>query len=498
MTRLGLRIAAVFLLLLLGGCYALRPSSGGGQTTFDPPRGINVADIALPRGYAVEAVTKGLTFPTGVAFDDAGGVFVVESGYSYGEVWTVPRLLRIEPEGSYRVIAEGGKRGPWTGVTWHDGAFFVSEGSQLEGGRILRITPDGQMQAIVDGLPSFGDHHTNAPLIGPDGMLYFSQGTATNSGVVGEDNANFGWLQRFPGFHDIACRDLTLRGENFATPNPLQPGSKQEVETGAFSPFGTRTEPGQVVPGRLPCSGAILRVSPEGGELELVAWGLRNPFGLAFTSGGRLYATDNAYDVRGSRPVFGAGDLLWEIEPGQWYGWPDFHGGQPLAAGDRFKAPRQPPPPQLLAEHPQPPPTPAAILGVHSSSNGFDFSRNPVFGFVGEAFIAQLGDEGPVTGKVMRPVGFKVVRVNVHDGVSHDFAVNRGKENGPASYLGTGGLERPVAARFDRDGTALYVVDFGVMLHDREGAMPVEKSGVLWRIVRMDQKKTGLPKKAEK
>ena len=54
---------------------------------------------------------------------------------------------------------------------------------------------------------------------------------------------------------------------------------------------------------------------------------------------------------------------------------------------------------------------------MHSSSNGFDFSRSKAFGFEGEAFIAQFGDMAPEVGKVWSPVGFKVVRVDVATGV---------------------------------------------------------------------------------
>ncbi len=126
----------------------------------------------------------------------------------------------------------------------------------------------------------------------------------------------------------------------------------------------------------------------------------------------------------------------------------------------------------------------APVFPDHSSSDGFDFSRNPDFGYVGQAFVALLGDEAPDTGKVLAPVGYKVVRVEVGTGFIEDFAVNRGKTNGPASWLKSGGLERPVAARFDPEGTSLYVVDFGVMMHHGKGAVPRTDTGVLWRITR--------------
>ena len=39
-----------------------------------------------------------------------------------------------------------------------------------------------------------------------------------------------------------------------------------------------------------------------------------------------------------------------------------------------------------------------------------------------------------------------------------------------------------MAARFDPDGTALYVVDFGVFTVDGERFVPHPETGVLWRI----------------
>lgn len=184
------------------------------------------------------------------------------------------------------VVASGGKNGPWTGVTFHDGDFFVAEGGILEGGRILRITPSGQVSAIVADLPSYGDHHTDGPTISPDGWVYFGQGTASNSGIVGEDNLKFGWLKRRPDFHDIPGEDITLVGHNVETKDFVHPSTKRTVRTGAFVPFGTPTHPNQVIRGQTNCSGSVLRVRPNGENLELVAWGFRNPFGLAFSPSG--------------------------------------------------------------------------------------------------------------------------------------------------------------------------------------------------------------------
>lgn len=349
----------------------------------------------------------------------------------------------------------------------------------MEGGKILRISADGRISAIVDGLPSFGDHHTDGPAVSPDGWIYFGVGTASNSGIVGEDNAKFGWLKRRPDFHDIPGADITLSGENFATRDVLR--GEGRATTGAFVPFGTETRPGQVIKGQTKCSGSILRVRPDGHDLQLVAWGFRNPFGIAFGPDGQCYVTDNGYDERGSRPVWGAPEVLWRVKPGVWYGWPDFSAGEPLNTR-YFDVLGKPRPKFLLAKHPNPPPKPVTTFGVHASADGFDFSRSERFGHVGEAFVALLGDETPSTGKTLHPVGFKVVRVNVKSGVVQDFAVNHGHANGPASLLGTGGLERPVAARFNPSGDELIVVDFGILRQDKKGAHPRQGTGVIWRI----------------
>lgn len=113
-----------------------------------------------------------------------------------------------------------------------------------------------------------------------------------------------------------------------------------------------------------------------------------------------------------------------------------------------------------------------------------DISRSEKFGFVGNAFIAQFGDQAPSVGKVWGPVGFKIVMIDLKNGSNTEFAVNRSKTNGPASLLKTGGLERPIAARFDPEGKALYIVDFGILRMDEKGSHPEAGTGAVWKITR--------------
>ncbi|HUQ07906.1 MAG TPA: hypothetical protein VM261_35670 [Kofleriaceae bacterium] len=465
--------------------YKAAPSKGGGQIsearaarTVEPTPG----DVDVPAGYDIELVARGLTFPTGIAFGDDGAMYVVESGYSYGEVLARPRVVVLDPEsGAIEREVATGTHGPWNGIAFHDGALFVSQGGATEQlGRVARIALDGTERVLVDKLPT-GDHHTNGPII-VDGWVYFTQGAATNSGVVGPDNYDFGWLKRAPRFHDVPCKDVTLVGTNFESDNPLTEDGGDKVTTGAYLPFGTPSTAGQVIEGALPCTGAVMRVRPDGSDLELVAWGMRNPFGMAEGLDG-IYVTDNGYDTRGSRPVFGAPEVLWKLEPGAWYGWPDFVAGEPIKA-DAYAEAEGDPHGFILASHPGKVPVPRALLPVHGSANGFDIARDDAFGHRGQAFVALFGDMAPPVGKVIGPVGFEVVRVDLDTGIYRDFARNHGDAAGPASKLSSKGLERPVAVRFDPSGEALYVVDFGVVRMTDKGAQPEPATGAVWRITR--------------
>jgi glucose/arabinose dehydrogenase len=70
-----------------------------------------------------------------------------------------------------------------------------------------------------------------------------------------------------------------------------------------YVPFETETTPGQVIPGRTKCGGAILSFDPDSPNpeetLEVYAWGFRNVVGIAWNqSTGEMYAAVNGYDGR--------------------------------------------------------------------------------------------------------------------------------------------------------------------------------------------------------
>jgi len=298
-------------------------------------------------------------------------------------------------------------------------------------------------------------------------------------------------LAKFPDTHDVPGGDVVLAGRNYDVPDVLgNPLTK--VTSGAFVPFGAGTKVGQRIAGSPKASGAILSCLPDGGDLRVVAWGLRNPYGIAFHPDGRLFATEHGSDERGARWIVGDLDDLYEIRDGAWYGWPDFASGIRLddsrwGRGGRGREP-------VLAEFPDPaPPMPAASFETHAGANGFDFSAGGAFGFEGQAFVALFGDLAPITTpRQVLPAGFKVVRVDPDSGSIADFAVNR--TQGPASKLFHGGFERPSHCLFGPDG-ALYVVDFGeIKIAPEKGGIRMKQgTGSVWRIRRTSGEAGTLP-----
>ncbi|MBY0599469.1 hypothetical protein [Bacillus bingmayongensis] len=116
--------------------------------------------------------------------------------------------------------------------------------------------------------------------------MVFGQRTPTNSSVVGEDYCH--WVKQYPFFHDHPGAFIPLVGKNFRTKNYLSGVSSEQVWTGAFSPFGVSSYKGEYKNGMVKANGSILKANPDGSQIELVAWGLRNPFRLKFDRHNRL------------------------------------------------------------------------------------------------------------------------------------------------------------------------------------------------------------------
>lgn len=214
-------------------------------------------------------------------------------------------------------------------------------------------------------------------------------------------------------------------------------------------------------------------------ELELVAWGFRNPFIVKHDRFNRIFVANQGYEVRGSRPIANSPDVISIIIPGTWYGWPDYAGGE-LVTLPRFAPVGGPKPEILFTNHPSVPPSPFAIFPPYSTIMGLDFNSNPDFGIVNDMYIAEFGSTiSDIIGVESRSgVGHRVTKVDMNSGQISTFAIN--KSGFPAYIEQEGGFSRPTDVVFGPDG-AMYVTDYAITTQESPyNYLP--NTGVIWRI----------------
>ena len=457
--------------LVLSPILALESSEVAAINSSNPP---SVNHFSINTGYRIEPVLWNLTLPTSVTFDNENNMYIAEAGFIYGGLQPIPRILKVDSQsGNISILVDKNLNGPITDIEFYDGKLYVSHR-----GIISTVEPDsGIVKDIIIGLPSTGDHHNNQIAIGPDNRIYFGQGEATNSGVVGEDNFKLGWLKTSPQFHDTPAKNITLSGENFVTLNPLTAEPNDTTTTGAFVPFGTSTYNGQVIPGNIKCNGCILSANLDGTDLKLVGWGFRSAYGIAFfpDDPGKLLVTVNGADERGSRPIANDTEKIYQIDIspshsskqlGKFYGWPDFFGNAEPVTDPKFQIKNITPLQFVMENHP-PVEKPLVELEVGSALAQVDFSSSSLsssynhtndFSFEDIAFIAEFGIMVPIShspwsikNQEQEIVGQKVIRFNPQNKSYSDF-ISLDKHD--TSF-------RPVGIAFNKNESALYVTSIG-------------------------------------
>jgi hypothetical protein len=507
----------------------------------------NGEDIVVPPGFTVSVFVKNLNFPTGIAFQGNSKkfqVYVLESGHGLPSIcndeikWQTmnfpgnpftPDILVFDQSGT-KIAGPLGKptdatsntggtnvfqpHGPAVDIAFEKGLaggkLFATDSNQSthehngqnNSSRIVTVDPTtGVVTPFITGLPT-GDHPTEQLAFkGP--WIYWSQGSTTNSGVVGRDNGG-GQNQQ-----DIPCQDIVLSTNVF--------DSGGGMKTSGYSAFGVQ-RPGATVkafesalhPGV--CDGAILRArldarSPET-TIEPFSWGYRNGYAIRFAPDdhplkGALLVGEDGADERGARPTNNAPDMLQVARQNpdgspDYHGWPDRFGflpssqavfnpvggpGDDLCVPDPTNLPSMCTPASLvkiftedvpvrdvLAAPPQQITSPLTIEGADSSFTGIDFVpksfvQGPIGG--GAALYSLEGDFGFSAGNATAPapeIGHEIKIVNFVDnplGVKIVRFVHN-TTNEQAFPDGLRGLNRPTNVKFGPDGCA-YVVDYGAV-----------------------------------
>src|SRR5229473_4313413 len=534
---------ALFLLppAFVAAATAVNPICTNNTASFNPGNG---QDIVVRSGFKVSVFATGLNFPTGIAFrgnQNSFEVFVLESGHGLpsrcnDETSPVvggqfsptnpftPDILVFNESGQLirgplaKPTAGGGglqAHGPAVDIGFEHGIaggrLFATDSNQSlrttgfnNSSRIVIVDPTtGHVTSFITGLPT-GDHPTEQ-LAFKDKHIYWSQGSTTNSSVVGRDNGGGANQQ------DIPCQDIVLSQNVF--------DSGGGVKTSGYSPFGVH-RPGATVkafdsalhPGV--CDGAILRARLDDpvNTIKPFSWGYRNPYAIRFAPAqhalkGGLLAGEDGGDERGARPTNNYPDMLQlaQLNPDgtpDYHGWPDRFGflestqavfnpvggpGDDLCVSDPNNKPslctkasldlilsENIPVKAILARPPQPITSPLAIEAPDSSFTGIDFvpdsfAKGPVGR--GAALYTLEGDFGFSKGNATAPgpeVGHEVKLINFSKpGEPLELKIQRFAHNVTLEQAFVNpdhlrGFNRPTNVRFGPDGCA-YVADYGAV-----------------------------------
>jgi glucose/arabinose dehydrogenase len=475
--------------------------------------------VEYPADLVLTAYAAGMTAPSAMAFvggetEYKNALLIAESGVGGDD----PQIYGFKPDGTQFYVYPRGTTlpllrqgfriyGPVGGMAVSaDEKIYVSHRDDSGRGVITAFDFDGNHRTVVADLPANGDYGVTDVAVHPsNGRLYFGLGAATNSGVVGLDNWEAGWVDANREFCDSPRGPIKLNGFQFRTSNPRGGlfGGDDIVVTGPFQAFGAL---GKL---RIPGSGvnkptaAVYSISPEGGDLRVEAHGIRLPRGLVFNEFGNLFVSNNGMELRGTRPVKDDHDAIVRVPLGGqvWYGWPDYSADLEPIGQEKYQPPQEmiirtgypelaviidqegsglvPPDRNALLHAVFPALSGAAKMAFIGDTAGDEFKP-----FRGNVIVALSGDRAPfATGgrPLVGPQGFKVMRVDLDSKQTSDFVYNTRRM--PLSMTPKAGdaLERPIDVKIGPDG-ALYVLDFG-QLEVKNGRERVKaKTGRVFRL----------------
>src|SRR5450432_1183072 len=246
---------ALLAMLLVAGCAQ--------QPVFLPEdwrKPIDRKLVEYPNGFVLKTLARGLTAPSSIAFvndegEFKGSILIAESG----AVNDQPRIYGWKPDGTYFSIFPRGShlpsfgifpqwsdfRGPIGGMVVSQGRIVVTHRDSHGRGLVSSIGFDGSIITLVADMPAQGDYSLTDIVVHPtSGRLFFGLGAATNSGVVGLDDWQIGWVGKYPTFCDQPGVNLKLLGYKFFTRNPRAGlfGGDDNVGTGPFQSFSASNQ----------------------------------------------------------------------------------------------------------------------------------------------------------------------------------------------------------------------------------------------------------------
>jgi hypothetical protein len=321
----------------------LRDVRGAAMT---PARFSFTTGRTVDAGIRFERVPLPVTAGSGFTCVQAGPDGAIWAGADDGRIFRFP----VQSDGTLAMpnvitslqTATGGKR-LLTGfcfdpnsdaehpVLWVSHGVYTFEGAPDLSGTLSRMSgPDlSNVREVLVHLPrSIRDHLNNQPVFGPDGAIYFGQGSNSSYGA-----ADPLWRNRDQHLLNATILRLDV---SILSDSKLPLDVRTADAGGSYNPFSTNA------------------------PLTIYASGVRQAWDLVWHSSGRLYAPINGSSAGGNTPAGNGApalnaipeaehDWLFRVIPGRYYGHPNrmlghyvLNGGNPTNATDPFEVPQYP------------------------------------------------------------------------------------------------------------------------------------------------------------
>ncbi len=319
------------------------PTTGVTSTTQSGEEGDSGGDIAQPTATIIETADGALYLPEGLTIS----VFVEGLGS--------PRFMALDDGGVVHI-------------------------ADRSGGRILRL-PDEDGDGLADSAqPMMENLNSPHSLAFHDGYLY----VAEQHQVIRTRDADADGAYDAP---EPIIEDLTTGG-HWSRTIVFGPDGMLYLSVGSSCNVCEEEEE---------IRATVSRYNADGTNGEIIATGLRNAVGLAFSPDGELYVTNNGRDMMGDDlPP----ETIYRIEEGTDYGWPRCHSGDivdpDFGSEGACEGVGQP----------------AVEMQAHSAPLGLTFYSGDAIGsYDGDMFVAFHGSWNRTV-----PTGYKVVRIPFEDG----------------------------------------------------------------------------------
>lgn len=189
----------------------------------------------------------------------------------------------------------------------------------VENNKLISFNIDSnEKKEVINNIPIIGKNDECRLLPYKDKVL-LSISSVTNSGIMENGQVSFG-----NEVYDRTPIDVYSMGSKF-----------DKDETGVFCPKGKSYNKGEVIKGVIPANACILSID-QNTNVKIYASGIKKVEGWCIADDNKLYAAVGGMEEKGLRPVANDTDYIYEINEGEWLGWPDFSGGDPVTS-PRFR-----------------------------------------------------------------------------------------------------------------------------------------------------------------